>query len=83
MTTTDSTAPAFDGSHASMYEMAFYPFGQWWPTLATGMQIALVVGFIVVMAAVIWWAVRHEWHHALKLKGRRNPGAGRSGRSGS
>ncbi|MFI7482439.1 hypothetical protein ACH9EU_08470 [Kocuria sp. M1R5S2] len=86
MTTTDPTAPAFDGTRRSMYEMGFHPFGQWWSTLPTGAQIALVLGFVVAMVAAIWWAVRHERRHTPAPQEGKRPkraGPGRSASPGS
>lgn len=57
MTATESTSPAFDGSHGSMADMGFQPFSDWWSALPTGAPVLLVLGFLAAMGAMIWWGV--------------------------
>lgn len=86
MATPDSTAPAFDGTRRSMFDMGLQPFGDWWSTLSTGVQVGLVLGFVAAMTVVVWWSVRHERRHtsAPKAHGRpKGAGPGRSSSPGS
>lgn len=83
MTTTDSTSPAFDGSHGSMADMAFQPFDDWWSTLPAGAQVLLVLGFLAVVGAMIWWGVHHERRHTPDPKPQNRPKRHGTGRSSS
>ncbi|TDL46508.1 hypothetical protein [Kocuria rosea] len=86
MTTPAPTAPAFDGTRRSMLDLGLQPFGDWWSTLPTGVQVALVLGFIAAMAAVIWWAIRHERRHTPRgttSAMHKRPSLGRSSPPGS
>lgn len=78
MTTTDPTAPAFDGTRRSMREMWLYPFEQWWSALPIEVQVALVLAFVMAMIVVVWWAVRHDRRHAPTSKRHQEPGPGQS-----
>lgn len=86
MATPDSTAPAFDGTRNSMFDMGLQPFGDWWSNLPAGAQVGLVLGFLAVMTVVVWWAIRHERRHTSAPRTSRRPkgtGPGRSSRPGS
>lgn len=83
MTTTDSTSPAFDGSRGSMADMAFQPFDDWWSTLPSGAQVLLVLGFLAVVGAMIWWGVHHERRHTPDPKPQNRPKRHGTGRSSS
>ncbi len=83
MTTTESTPPAFDGSHGSMADMGFQPFSDWWSTLPAGAQVLLVLGFLAAMGAMIWWGVHHERRHTPAPMPRNRPKKHGHGRSSS
>lgn len=86
MTTPSPTPPAFDGSRGAMGDLAFTTFDQWWSALPTGAQIGLVLGFIAAVAAMIWYAIRHERRHTPPGTAPRRPrrsGPGRSSGPGS
>lgn len=86
MPTSEPTSPAFDGTRRSMFEIGFQPFGEWWATLPTGLQIALVLGFVAAVVATIWWGVRHERRHTPSPRTPERPtrhGPGRSAGPGS
>jgi hypothetical protein len=57
------TSPGFDGSRGAMGDLAFEAFGTCWSSLPTGAQVGLVLGFIALIAAMIWYAAHHERRH--------------------
>lgn len=83
MTTTEPTPPVFDGTRRSMFDIAAYPFGQWWSTLPTGAHIGLILAFMAATSVVIWWAVRHERRHTTSPKTPKKLGQGRNSGPGT
>jgi hypothetical protein len=85
MSTSTPTAPAFDGSRGAMADLAFDSFGDWWASLSTGAQVGSVLGFLAVIAVMIWYAAHHERRHAppgTAPTRPRKPGLGRSNHPG-